>query len=163
MKQRLMRIMAGGVAGRLGFVSRLALLTLAGAALPMLPTLARSVSEPRTAVVEETEATELDGEDLVGEAIGEEPPPGRSAHAPAPASSPDGKWLALGLENHTIEIRDAATGRSVRVLCGHAGPVNCVAFSPDGKTLASGSSDRTVRLWDAAGSELKTTLRGHGH
>src|SRR5262249_19562242 len=153
MKQRLMRIMAGGVAGRLGFVGRLALLTLAGAALPMLPTLARSVSEPRTVVVEEAEAAELDGEDLVGEVIGEEPSPGASAPPRALASSPDGKWLALGLENHTIEIRAAATGRIVLVLNGHAGPVNCVAFSPDSKTLASGSSDRTVRLWDAASGD----------
>jgi beta-lactamase regulating signal transducer with metallopeptidase domain len=163
MKRRLLRIMTGGVAGRLGFAGRLALLTLAAGALPLLPTLARSVSEPRAFIVDEAEAIEVASEEMAGELICEEPPGDDSAAPRALAASRDGKWLALALENHTIELRDALSGRTVRVLAGHAGPVNCVAFSPDGTTLASGSSDRTVRLWDAAGGELKMTLKGHGH
>jgi hypothetical protein len=163
MKRRLLRIMNGGVAGRLGFAGRLVILTLAAGSLPLLPTLARSVSEPGTPVVDEAEAIEIVSEELASELISEDPPGDRSAAPRALAASPNGKWLALALENHTIELRDALSGRTVRVLSGHAGPVNCVSFSPDGATLASGSSDRTVRLWDAAGGELKTTLKGHGH
>jgi WD40 repeat protein len=45
--------------------------------------------------------------------------------------------------------------RELRVLRGHKGPVQSVAFSPDGR-LASGGADGTVRLWDAAdGRELQ--------
>ncbi|MES2974653.1 MAG: caspase family protein [Pseudomonadota bacterium] len=59
------------------------------------------------------------------------------------ALSPDGRLLALSLgtmrgsASKDVVLADAATGREVRRLAGHAGNVFALAFSPDGKLLAS--------------------------
>ena len=75
--------------------------------------------------------------------------------------SPDGKTIASGSNDDTIQLWDAITGKPSKTLIGHEGSVMSVCFSPDGKTIASGSGDKTVRLWDAnTGNHLKT-LTGH--
>ncbi len=67
------------------------------------------------------------------------------------AFSRDGKTLASGFGNGTVQLRDMATGGSIgQPLTGPAGPVYSVAFSPDGKTLAGGGADRTIRIWHVA-------------
>ena len=78
--------------------------------------------------------------------------------------SPDGKTLAVGSEDGSIVLVDAATGIDPRTLRGHTGIVvsRGLAFSPDGKTLASGSFDGTVRLWDVASGAQRSELRAHG-
>ncbi len=47
-----------------------------------------------------------------------------------------------------IEVRDAATGRVVRVLRGHVGPVTRLALAADGRRLASAGSDGALKVWD---------------
>ena len=49
----------------------------------------------------------------------------------------------------------------LRLLIGHTGAVNGIAFSPDGKTIATGSDDKTARLWSATTGEHIATLTGH--
>jgi len=65
----------------------------------------------------------------------------------AVAFSPDGRFLAYGGTNATVEVRDLEAQKVVTTLT-HADWVNSVAFSPDGKLLATGSADKTVGIWD---------------
>jgi WD40 repeat protein len=41
-----------------------------------------------------------------------------------------------------------ATGKEIRQLSGHAGPILSLSTSPDDKLIVSGSNDKTVRIWD---------------
>ncbi len=77
------------------------------------------------------------------------------------AFSPDGKLLASAGWDHLINVRDAASGRVLQHLTGHADTIHGLAFSPDGRLLASAGVDKTVRLWDPASGRLVATLTGH--
>ena len=71
--------------------------------------------------------------------------------------SADTKLVALGLQNGSIQVVDAATGKQVRTITGHTGPVRGVVFNADGTQLFSGSEDMTVRQWNVAdGAEAKS-------
>lgn len=77
------------------------------------------------------------------------------------AASPDGTLIATGEFDTNVKIWDAADGKLLRTLFGHASYVGGMAFSPDGKYLASSSEDGTARIWDPlTGREL---LRLDGH
>jgi len=80
----------------------------------------------------------------------------RSAPRPWPMSgtvsaafSPDGKTLASGSADGTIELRNVATRHPIPSRpSSQGGKVFSVAFSPQGGTLASGGADGTIRLWN---------------
>jgi WD40 repeat protein len=71
------------------------------------------------------------------------------------AFSPDGKSLALGTLNPSVQLWDMAAGKLV---LGIEEPddrfVMAVAFSPDGKTIAAGSWDRIILSDAATGKEV---------
>ena len=79
----------------------------------------------------------------------------------AVAFSPDGRTVASGSADRTVQLWQATNGSCVRRLLGHQGWVMCVAFSPDGTTLASGSEDKTVRLWRVTDGRCLRELSGH--
>jgi WD40 repeat protein len=78
---------------------------------------------------------------------------------PDPGGAEAGKLKHFG----ELKVWDAATGRLLFSLVGHAWPVSCLAISADGERIASGSLDQTVKLWDAATGNNLLTLEGHKH
>ena len=65
------------------------------------------------------------------------------------AISPDGKYLAAGIEegNHSI-VLDLAAKTQIASL-GQVGKIRDIRFSSDGKLLVTGSSEASVYLWNA--------------
>ncbi|HLP91642.1 MAG TPA: P-loop NTPase fold protein [Nostocaceae cyanobacterium] len=77
------------------------------------------------------------------------------------AVSPNGRHLAIGLENGTIEIWDLRGYCITKSSTSHNAAVRSVAFSPDGQIIVSGSEDKTIILWDLKGNPIAEPLQGH--
>jgi WD40 repeat protein/serine/threonine protein kinase/DNA-binding winged helix-turn-helix (wHTH) protein len=65
-------------------------------------------------------------------------------------------------ESGLIDIRDAATGESVRSFPGHDADVNMVAFSGDGSLLATSGDDGAVNVWDPGTGDRLQHFPGSG-
>lgn len=77
--------------------------------------------------------------------------------------SHDGALLAEGggWRDAAIKITEVATSKTYRMLEGHPGIINALAFSTDGTSLASGGSDRVIRFWDSRSGSISASLHGH--
>lgn len=91
--------------------------------------------------------------------------PDRHPNAYALAFSPDGKWLVTGHDDGVLVVRDAATGKEVRQLKGHAKRVWSVAFAEGGKALVSvggegfkADAPGEALVWDFADGTVRHTL-----
>jgi WD40 repeat protein/tRNA A-37 threonylcarbamoyl transferase component Bud32 len=70
--------------------------------------------------------------------------------------SPDGRLIAVGLEQGGIALRDAKELTPAGApLVETGGEVRALAFSPDGRTLAAVSVDGAMRLWNVASRSLR--------
>ena len=86
---------------------------------------------------------------------------GHSSGVGAVGWSPDGKRIASGSADNTVQVWDATDGGNVYTYRGHSSAVNAVAWSPDGIRIASGGIDNTVQVWDATNGSNIYTYRGH--
>ncbi len=86
---------------------------------------------------------------------------GHSTGAMAISWSPDGRHIAAGAGDKTVQVWDAATGQVLMTYPGHTAWVEAVAWSPDGKRIAAGAGDETVQVWDAATGQALVTYREH--
>jgi WD40 repeat protein/transcriptional regulator with XRE-family HTH domain len=78
--------------------------------------------------------------------------------------SPDGARIALGSNDGTVRIVDAAHGRLLlefSTTSDSDGQLWQLAFSPDGQRLATANSDGAY-VWDAASGEQLLAFSGHG-
>lgn len=62
------------------------------------------------------------------------------------ALSPDGRWLAVGLESGQLPVWDLS-GQAGLTHLRHGWSVQSLVFSPDSTWLGSGSADETVKVW----------------
>jgi WD40 repeat protein len=90
---------------------------------------------------------------------------GHSPLVQALAWSPNGKYIASGAQDKTVQVWNAATGENIFTYHGHFSQINAVAWSPDSKRIASGggnglNQDYTVQVWDATTGTNALTYRG---
>ncbi|NNH71004.1 helix-turn-helix domain-containing protein [Nocardia uniformis] len=66
--------------------------------------------------------------------------------------TPDGTVVAIGLDDHSVQLFDtaAATGPAIASLVGHTNSIHRLTFNTDGTTLLTASSDGTIGTWDTA-------------
>ena len=77
------------------------------------------------------------------------------------AFSPDGRLLVTTSEDGLLRLIDPRTGRVVKELIGHPGPVWSAAFSQNGKGLVTSGSEDDPRVWDVSTGKQQIALVGH--
>jgi WD40 repeat protein len=63
--------------------------------------------------------------------------------------------------DRSLQLWDAATGRTIRSLFTHEHSVMTASFSSDGKSILTGSMDYTAGLWDTASGRERRRFVGH--
>lgn len=77
------------------------------------------------------------------------------------APSPTGGRMAMGIEDNSIRIIDAATRMTLKTLAGHKRPVQAIAWSPNGRWIASGDESARIFIWDTKTWSKKAEILGH--
>jgi WD40 repeat protein len=76
------------------------------------------------------------------------------------AVSNDGRLLAVGSEDGTIDLRDARTGALIKLLWAHSGSVHSLHFSADSSRLLSAGADGSALVWAVPDGEVIAAIEG---
>lgn len=76
-------------------------------------------------------------------------------------TSPDGKEIAIGNRDGTVQIWDVATGERLLTYQGHNSTPLAIAWSPTGKAIASASGEPEVQVWDPTTGKEFFHYQGH--
>ncbi|HEV2655365.1 MAG TPA: serine/threonine-protein kinase [Ktedonobacteraceae bacterium] len=77
------------------------------------------------------------------------------------AWSPDGRHIASGGLDRTVQVLGTTAGASTFTYHGHSGSISALAWSPDGHALASASLDKTIQVWNPSSGNRLSTYDGH--
>ncbi len=77
------------------------------------------------------------------------------------AFAPDGKLVVVGVDDGSVRMIDATSGREAHRFDGHGPGHLTVAISATGGLVVSGGADKVVRVWDVKTEREKAVLRGH--
>ncbi len=89
---------------------------------------------------------------------------GHSDSVAAVGWPPDGRTIAYGSDNATVQDWDATTGAHAHAYGGHTSGIWSLSWSPDGQRIISaGSYDFTVQVWDPTSGQTLLTSCGHDH
>ena len=79
----------------------------------------------------------------------------------AVAFSPDGRYVAWGSEDGSLQVSEVANGHERRPSFPQKSPIVAVAFSPHGTYLAAGSKDKTARVYQfSTANEVSHLIHG---
>jgi WD40 repeat protein len=73
----------------------------------------------------------------------------------------DGRQVVVGVEDGSVRMLDATSGREVHRFDGHGPGWVPVAVSSNAMIVASGGEDKIVRVWDVRTEREKAVMRGH--
>lgn len=99
-------------------------------------------------------------------------PDGRYALSGSAGNSSLNKSIASNYYFGTIQLKSkenflklwkVSSGKLLRILVGHNGGVNTVAFSPDSRYALSGANDKTLKLWEISSGKPLRSFVGHTH
>ncbi|MGK7950882.1 MAG: protein kinase [Xenococcaceae cyanobacterium] len=77
------------------------------------------------------------------------------------AISPQGKIIASGTNNGSIDIYDRNTGQTKKSLGKHENVIRSLVFSPETNNLIVGDGDGIIKIWNLETSKLEQQLQGH--
>src|SRR6266568_3975235 len=77
------------------------------------------------------------------------------------AWSPDGRMVASGGRDSSVQVWNTQNGKRLLVYQGHSNEVLGIAWSPDSRRIASASRDSTVQVWDAKTGKHLFAYQGH--